>query len=196
MPGAVIRVHTVYPEPFWREQRLSGQTLAPQSPVSVTIDQTPRSGPPGVLSTFAFGPGALEMGRLEPKERRDVWLKALAERFGPRAQPAGYLEADWSAEPWSLGGMAGRFPPGALTNYGPALRRPVGRIHWANTETATLMHGLMEGAVRSGEPAGGRRGAGSPVIGHARRDGRASRYARWVRPPRRRERPPSLRPPR
>jgi monoamine oxidase len=156
VPGAVIRVHTVYPEPFWRDHRLSGQTLAPQSPVSVTIDQTPRSGRPGVLSTFAFGPGALEMGRLEPKERRDVWLKALAERFGPRAQsPVGYLETDWSAEPWSLGGMVGHFPPGALTNYGPALRRPVGRIHWANTETATLMHGLMEGAVRSGERAAG-----------------------------------------
>ncbi|WP_405807239.1 FAD-dependent oxidoreductase [Streptomyces sp. NBC_00210] len=154
VPGAVFRVHTVYPEPFWREQHLSGQTLAPQSPVSVTIDQTPRSGRPGVLSTFAFGPGALEMGRLEPKERRDVWLKALAERFGPQAQsPTGYLETDWSAEPWSLGGMVGHFPPGALTSYGPALRRPVGRIHWASTETATLMHGLMEGAVRSGERA-------------------------------------------
>ena len=154
VPGAVFRVHTVYPEPFWREQLLSGQTLAPQSPVSVTIDQTPRSGRPGVLSTFAFGPGALEMGRLEPKERRDVWLKALAERFGPQAQsPTGYLETDWSAEPWSRGGMVGHVPPGALTSYGPALRRPVGRIHGASTETATLMHGLMEGAVRSGERA-------------------------------------------
>ncbi|MFF4228886.1 flavin monoamine oxidase family protein [Streptomyces sp. NPDC001820] len=154
VPGAVIRVHTIYPEPFWREQRLSGQTLAPRSPVPVTIDQTPRSGRPGVLSSFAFGPGALEMGRLEAKERRDVWLNALAERFGPQAHsPSGYLETDWSAEPWSLGGMVGHFPPGVLTNYGPALRRPVGRIHWASTETATLMHGLMEGAVRSGERA-------------------------------------------
>lgn len=154
VPGAVIRVHTVYPEPFWREQQLSGQTLAAQSPVSVTIDQTPRSGRPGVLSSYAFGPGALQIGRLEPKERRDVWLKALAERFGPQAQsPTGYLETDWSAEPWSLGGMVGHFTTGALTNYGPALRRPVGRIHWASTETATLMHGLMEGAVRSGERA-------------------------------------------
>ena len=51
------------------------------------------------------------------------------------------------------GGMIGHLAPGALTTYGPALREPVGRIHWAGTERATLMHGLIEGAVRSGEHA-------------------------------------------
>ncbi|MGA4878671.1 flavin monoamine oxidase family protein [Streptomyces lydicamycinicus] len=154
VPGAIIRVHTQYAEPFWRGQKLSGQTLAPQSPVPITIDQTPRSGEPGVLSSYAFGAGAVRLGGLDPKERRDVWLDALAERFGPEARrPTAYLETDWSEEPWSLGGMVAHFPPGALTNYGSALREPVGRIHWASTESATLMHGLMEGAVRSGERA-------------------------------------------
>lgn len=153
-PGSIIRVHTSYPEPFWRGQRLSGQTLAPLSAVPVTIDQTPPGGGPGVLSSYAFGPGAVRLGRLDPKERRDVWLHALAERFGPEAlHPLGHLETDWSAEAWSAGGMIGHFPPGALTGYGRALREPVGRIHWAGTETATQMHGLMEGAVRSGERA-------------------------------------------
>jgi len=47
--------------------------------------------------------------------------------------------------------MIAHFPPGALTSYGPALRAPVGRIHWAGSERATAMHGLMESAVRSGE---------------------------------------------
>ncbi|MGP3924636.1 FAD-dependent oxidoreductase [Streptomyces sp. 8N616] len=49
--------------------------------------------------------------------------------------------------------MIGHFPTGTLTNYGSALREPAGRVHWASTESATLMHGLMEGAVRSGERA-------------------------------------------
>jgi monoamine oxidase len=49
--------------------------------------------------------------------------------------------------------MIGHLPTGVLTSYGPAIRQPVGRIHWAATETATAMHGLMEGAVRSGERA-------------------------------------------
>jgi monoamine oxidase len=33
------------------------------------------------------------------------------------------------------------------------MHEPAGRIHWAATEYAKEMHGLMEGAVRSGESA-------------------------------------------
>lgn len=47
--------------------------------------------------------------------------------------------------------MIAHFPPGVLTSFGPVLHEPCGRIYWAGTERATLMHGLMEGAVRSGE---------------------------------------------
>ena len=49
--------------------------------------------------------------------------------------------------------MIAHFAPGVLTNFGHTLREPAGRIHWAATEYATTMHGLMEGAVRSGESA-------------------------------------------
>jgi monoamine oxidase len=35
--------------------------------------------------------------------------------------------------------------------YGRALRKPVGRIRWAGTETSTYWNGYMDGAVRSGE---------------------------------------------
>jgi monoamine oxidase len=152
--GAILRVHTVYDEPFWRAAGLCGQTVAPRAHVQVGIDQSPPAGGPGVLSSYAFGAKALEMARLEPAERRRLWLSELAERYGPRAsQPIGYLETDWSAERWSLGGMIAHFAPGVLTSYGTALRTPVARIHWAGTERATEMHGLMEGAVRSGERA-------------------------------------------
>lgn len=50
-----------------------------------------------------------------------------------------------------MGGMIGHLPPGALTSYGPAIRERVGNLYWAASEWATTMHGLMEGAVRSGE---------------------------------------------
>jgi monoamine oxidase len=36
---------------------------------------------------------------------------------------------------------------------GPLLRRPFGRVHWAGTETATVSHGAVDGAIRSGERA-------------------------------------------
>ncbi len=41
--------------------------------------------------------------------------------------------------------------PGALVDFGEALRAPVGRIHWAGTETSTYWNGYMDGAVPSGE---------------------------------------------
>jgi monoamine oxidase len=43
--------------------------------------------------------------------------------------------------------------PGALVAYGARLREPVGRIHWAGTETSGYWNGYMDGAVRSGERA-------------------------------------------
>jgi monoamine oxidase len=36
-------------------------------------------------------------------------------------------------------------------SYGRALRRPIGHIHWAGAETATVWNGYMDGAVQSGE---------------------------------------------
>ena len=42
-----------------------------------------------------------------------------------------------------------------LTQFGPALRRPCGRIHWAGTESSAVMCGWVDGAIRSGERAAG-----------------------------------------
>jgi hypothetical protein len=39
------------------------------------------------------------------------------------------------------------------SDYGPELRAPVGRVHWAGTETATIWNGYIDGAVRSGSRA-------------------------------------------
>jgi monoamine oxidase len=105
-----------------------------------------------VITSFSVGPKALHLSGLSPRDRREAWLKELSLRLGPKARtPSAYLETDWSAEPWSIGGMIGHLPPGALTSYGTAIREPVGNVYWAASEWATTMHGLMEGAVRSGE---------------------------------------------
>ena len=154
LSGSALRGITIYDEPFWRDDGLSGMSVAPDLPVPVALDQSPRSGNTGILSSYMFGPQAVKAAALDPAERRDIWLRALAVRYGPKAlSPRAHLETDWAAEEWSLGGMIAHFAPGVLTNFGPALRQPAGRIHWAGAERATEMHGLMEGAVRSGESA-------------------------------------------
>jgi monoamine oxidase len=152
LSGSAIRGITLYDEPFWRDYGLSGMSVAPDLPVPVALDQSPRSGRPGILSSYMFGQQAVTAAALDPAERRDIWLRALAARYGSKAlSPRAHLETDWAMEEWSLGGMIAHFAPGVLTNFGHALREPAGRIHWAGTERATAMHGLMEGAVLSGE---------------------------------------------
>jgi monoamine oxidase len=154
VPGSMIRVQAVYERAFWRDDGLVGEVVAPDLPVAVTIDQSDPTGRPGVISGYVFGPAAQEHVRYSTEDRRRRCLDSLVACFGSAAaDPVDYLETDWSAERWSLGAMIAHFPPGTLTSYGPALRAPVGRIHWAGSERATLMHGLMEGAVRSGEAA-------------------------------------------
>jgi monoamine oxidase len=74
--------------------------------------------------------------------------------FGERVRsPREYLERDWMAEEYSRGCYGAHFTPGVWTAYGPALRAPVGRIHWAGAECSSVWNGYMEGAVRSGEQA-------------------------------------------
>ncbi len=41
--------------------------------------------------------------------------------------------------------------PRRAVAYGPSLRAPIDRIHWAGTETSNYWAGYMDGAFRSGE---------------------------------------------
>jgi monoamine oxidase len=143
----------VYDEPFWRPE-FSGQTAGPGTPSEVTLDATPMSGTPGVIASFTFGHVAERLETLDADERRHLVLDELAARLGPRAaSPREFVETAWWTEEWTRGCSMAHFPPGLLTRYGPLLREPFGRVHWAGTETATISHGAMDGAVRSGERA-------------------------------------------
>ena len=153
-PGSVIKVNAVYDEPFWREDGLSGQWLDPTAVVSFGLDNSPPDGSPGVLVGFIESATARELGAAPDAERREVILTSLVGVFGDRAaSPVDVLELDWSREPWTRGCYAGKPAIGAAVAYGRALRRPVGPIHWASSETATMWHGYFDGAVSSGHRA-------------------------------------------
>jgi monoamine oxidase len=152
--GALTKCAAVYPEPFWREQGLSGQAVSDRGPVSTTFDNSPPEGSPGVLLGFIAGAQAIRHARRSEADRRRLVLECFEGLFGPDAvQPGIYLETAWAEEEWSRGGPVCSFTPGSLVPYGEALRQPAGRIHWAGAETATVWCGYMEGAVRSGERA-------------------------------------------
>ncbi len=150
--GAVIKLHLVYDRPWWREDGLSGQALSDGPVTQVVFDNSPPDGSYGVLLAFVEGADAIHWGARPDQERHDAVAARLAALIGPAARhPIAVVERDWTAEAFSRGCYGGHLPTGVWTQLGPALRRPVGPIHWAGTEHATVWTGYLEGAVRSGE---------------------------------------------
>ena len=152
--GSVIKCMAVYDEPFWRAEGLSGQALDPAGQVKIVYDNSPPSGRPGVLLGFLEGRGARRLAAATQDERRAVVLDGFARLFGPRARTAErYIDKAWMDEEFSRGCYGGYLPPGGWTDFGRALRAPIGPLHWAGAETATVWNGYMDGAVTSGERA-------------------------------------------
>lgn len=150
--GTLTKVTCVYDKPFWREAGLNGSAVSNDGPISATFDDSPEDGSKGVLFGFVGGDRAREFAAQSDSARRASALGELSTLFGAEAgSPQQYLETAWSQERWSRGCPVGIAPPGLLTAYGPQLRIPAGRIHWAGTETSTYWNGYMDGAVRSGE---------------------------------------------
>ncbi|MCC6919668.1 MAG: FAD-dependent oxidoreductase [Alphaproteobacteria bacterium] len=152
--GCVIKVHVAYATPFWREQGLTGLVLSDRTEFGPWFDHSPRSGGAGALVGFFDGGPAQRWADRTPEDRRAQVLKDIALYLGEAAlTPAGYLEEVWTRAPLHRGGYVAAPGPGVLTAFGPALLDPVGRIHWAGTETSDVWGGYIEGAIRSGDRA-------------------------------------------
>ena len=149
--GALTKSYAAYPTPFWRAKGLSGQALSDEGPVFITFDVSPGADGPGILLGFT---DARRFDRLEPAERREQALGGFAALFGEEAlRPIDFTDQRWGAESFAPGGPTAAVPPGSWTQFGPLLRKPVGPLHWAGTETADEWTGFMDGAVRSGQRA-------------------------------------------
>jgi monoamine oxidase len=160
--GTVLKVQCIYPHPFWRAQGLAGQVTSDTGPVKITFDNTPypddgtANASPGVLIGFIEGDDGRHWMQQTQAARRQAVVGCMVRYFGsPAANPIGYVEHLWPQERWTGGCYGAFFPTGVWTSYGTALRRPLGRVHWAGTETATTWAGYMDGAVRSGRHAAG-----------------------------------------
>lgn len=149
--GSVVKVLLVFPIPWWRELGQRGFVYSPDELVTVMFDGTPVSGEPGVIVGFMEGANGVEGGRLSSAERRALVIDQVERALGSEApRSSGYVDCDWSAEEWTRGCYGGHFPPGVWTQFGASLRDPIGRIHWAGTETAERWMGYVDGAIESG----------------------------------------------
>jgi monoamine oxidase len=152
--GTLMKFEATYATPFWRPNGLTGQVVSEIGPAKVTFDVSPSDGSAGILMGFIGGHDARVWGDRPVSERRTAVLQNLAAYFGSQASsPREIVEFNWSTETWNRGCPVALVGPGTLIDFGAALRVPVGRIHWAGTETSTYWNGYMDGAVRSGERA-------------------------------------------
>ena len=152
--GSTTKLFAFYDAPFWRSDGRSGESVSSRGPLSFTFDNSAPDGPPYCLLGFAVGAAARALSTQPQAERRRAVVAHLVRLFGPRAgDPIDFVEQDWSAEPWTRGCPVGALGPGGWTQFGDALRRPVGRLHWAGTETARVWTGYLEGALEAGDRA-------------------------------------------
>ncbi len=149
--GTLTKAAVVYDTPFWREDGLTGQVLFDKGPISATFDDSPPDASLGAVFGFIGGDQARSFAPLSKQARRQAVVDNFVEFFGEQAaNPKQYIETAWKSETWTRGCPVGIPGLNQFAANGPALRRPVGRIHWAGTETSDYWCGYMDGAVRSG----------------------------------------------
>ncbi len=125
--GTVIKTMAIYERPFWRAAGLSGQATSDAGPARVVFDNSPPDGTPGVLLGFLEGRLARQWGARPAAERRAAVLAGHARLFGERAAaPERFLERVWAEEEWTRGCYGCLMTTGGWTEYGRALRAPIG----------------------------------------------------------------------
>jgi monoamine oxidase len=152
--GTALKMMFVFANPFWRPEGLSGFALTDRDVPQLVYDNSPEDASCGILLGFTEGIPAREWMQATPDDRQAAGVETLVQAFGHQARGLlEYVEYSWVAEEFSRGCYAGTMPPGAWSSFGKALKQPVGRIHWAGTETATTWNGYVEGAMQAGERA-------------------------------------------
>jgi len=174
--GSVWKIWLVYDRAFWRDQGLTGESISifPSDFIPNARDGGGPAGQstPGLMICCIAGDGARAFNAMSRAARRAEVISELVRRFGALAAqlsptirfpaippqnpaPDNYFEFNWSTEEFARGDFAAVPGPGVLTGvgFGPALRAPFGRIHWASVDSATFSYASFSGAVQSGKRA-------------------------------------------
>ena len=86
--GTEVKTVAIFEEPFWRADGISGNTVATDDLIEVTLDTTQPGHPYGVVGTYSAGPRARALWRMGVSERRAALVRMLTTRLGPKAAEA------------------------------------------------------------------------------------------------------------
>ncbi|XP_071957851.1 amine oxidase [flavin-containing] B-like [Antedon mediterranea] len=152
--GSCIKTIMYYDTTWWRNLDYCGIALSDDI-VGGTQDDTKPDGSYPAIMGFINGQRAREVCHLTKEERKERVVQYYCKAFNSEKalHPVDYIEHNWMEEEFSGGCYMGATPPGVLTSYGKVIHKPVDRVYFAGTETATAWSGYMEGAVQAGERA-------------------------------------------
>ncbi len=159
--GRIVKFIGVYAKPWWRERGLSGKVIGTDLAFDYLGDtsfdgrRADRSDAgqtgPGILAGLVGGPRADALIGADLHTKQTAFEDTVRKTLGDAGAPLldGFSH-DWSTDPLTLGGYAGRRGIGDWSSA-DALSRPHGRVHFAGTETAREWRSYIEGALESGE---------------------------------------------
>jgi len=102
-----------------------------------------------LVTAYTTGRNGLLLGSVSRRTRPLLVADELDEIYpGSRAYFESGETVSWHTDGWSQG-TAVAYAPGEVNRFQEAIRRPVGRVHFAGEHTDAFA-GTMEGAVRSG----------------------------------------------
>lgn len=176
--GEVWKIWLCYDKAWWRggKRGLNGESVSirPGDFVANSRDAGlgPDEGRPGLMNAFIAGDKAREFAQMSRAKRKAQVIKELVHRFGDDAArlskkitfpavlpqnpgPDAYFEWNWAQDEFTRGDYAAVPGPGVLTAhaFGPAIREPFKRVHWAGVDLATFPYATISGAIQSGERA-------------------------------------------
>ncbi len=152
--GAHAKFVAVYPTPFWRDDKLSGDASSRRGPMAEIHDASPEDGSYGALFGFVGLPADARVqagDALVP-----AMIDQLAGLFGPAARrPIATKLEDGSRTQLTATKADATPPPGHPPYMMPSAVRDIwqGKLMFAVTEMAPDNGGLIEGALAASEHA-------------------------------------------
>lgn len=144
----------IYGKPFWRNKGLTGQAISMNGTTRATFDSTPEDKSFGAMMCFIQADAMTRYDHAPLDELKGALTSDLVHYYGAQAKtPKSWVFNRWDDEEYSQGAPTAWAPPNTLSQYGTALRQPVGNIHFAGTESSDYWQGYMDGAIRAGKRA-------------------------------------------
>ena len=138
-------------DPFWEDDGLP-PAMWTDSPLERLFPRRhPQTGECIGFKAFVNGAGAAAVGHLEEAAFAELALATFSRIRPSSAGKVRYVARhSWGADPFA-GGAYAAWPPGQVSAWRAAVRRPAGPVRFAGEHTADAPG--LEGAVRSGESA-------------------------------------------